>query len=429
MRKALLAAYFYPPSPAIGAVRPAGLVKYLPEFGWDVVVVTPKLPGHTRSGARVIETGYRNRLTEWKRKLGFNPTQGLHQQVGLPLSTQQKRRLPHTRVIELVKSILAFPDPTTGWIPFATRAVQDYKGLPEFDAIISTSPPVSSMLLGRQLKKLLGKPWIADFRDLWAARLSKSYLKPLQAQVERRALAHADALVTVSEEWAARLRKRYSDKAVFSILNGYDPDDFAEPAPPLTEQFTITYTGRLYSGRRDPTPLLKAVRELVDAGTLPASKLRLRFYGPLEPWLPALVRDCKLEQITEVCDSVPREQSLKLQRESQLLLLLGWDNPHETGWHTAKLFEYLGSKRPILAVGGSPGAVAQVLKHTKAGVHVQSDRETKDFLVAAYADYAANGSVRYQQDASAVAQYTHREMARQFAAVLNSTVENSARKY
>ena len=247
-------------------------------------------------------------------------------------------------------------------------------------------------------------------------------MKPLQAQVEKRTLAHADALVTVSDEWAGRLRKRYADKPAFSIPNGFDPDDFSQPGPPLTEQFTITHTGRLYAGHRDPTPLLKALRELIDEGRLPADKVRLRLYGPLEPWLPTLVGNFKLEDITDVRDSVPREQALKLQRESQILLLLGWDDPRETGWHTAKLYEYLGAKRPILAVGGAPGAVAQVLRHTQAGLHVQSDSELKDFLMAAYAEFASTGRVPCQQDADAVAQYTQREMARKFAAVLDSTL-------
>ena len=127
-----------------------------------------------------------------------------------------------------------------------------------------------------------------------------------------------------------------------------------------------------------------------------------------------------------MCDSVPREQALKLQRESHILLLLGWDDPRETGGHTGKLFEYLGSKRPILAVGGSPGAQTQVLRRTKAGVHVQSDRELKDFLVAAYAEFARTGGVCYQGDANEVKQYTHREMARKFATVLNSVIENAS---
>jgi hypothetical protein len=240
MRKALLVAYFYPPGPSIGALRPAGLAKCLPEFGWEVVVVTAKLPGHTRSADGVIEIDFRDRLTDWKRKFGLDPSQGLHQQIGLPLATERKASLPHTKIIRLAKTILTFPHPTTGWIPLATKAVQEFEGVHEVDAIISTSPPITCALLGRRLKALLGKPWIADFRDLWADRISKSRLKPLQAQIEKRALAHADALVTVSDEWAARFHKRYGDKLIFSVPNGYDPDDFAQPGPPLTEQFTIT---------------------------------------------------------------------------------------------------------------------------------------------------------------------------------------------
>ena len=85
--------------------------------------------------------------------------------------------------------------------------------------------------------------------------------------------------------------------------------------------------------------------------------IRIRFYGSIEPWLPALVQSFGLEDVVEVGRNVSREEALRRQRESQVLLMLCWSDLRETGQHTGKVFEYLGARRPILAIGGSRGVV------------------------------------------------------------------------
>jgi hypothetical protein len=110
---------------------------------------------------------------------------------------------------------------------------------------------------------------------------------------------------------------------------------------------------------------------------------------------------------------------LRSQAESQLLLLIGWHDLRERGQHTGKLFEYLGSKRPILALGGSHGVMSEVLEETGAGVHALTKEQLRDALVKAYGAFRNAGRVPYEGQDTKVKNYTHQEMARRFALVLD----------
>jgi hypothetical protein len=105
------------------------------------------------------------------------------------------------------------------------------------------------------------------------------------------------------------------------------------------------------------------------------------------------------------------------------LLLIGWHDLKERGQHTGKLFEYLGSKRPILALGGSYGVMSEVLEETGAGVHALTKEHLREVIVKAYSAYRNTGQVPYEGRASKVKNYTHREMARRFAELLDGLVK------
>jgi glycosyltransferase involved in cell wall biosynthesis len=420
MKRVLLIAYAYPPCPEIGALRPAGLAKYLPRFGWEPTVLTVKLPGLRPSCAAVMETGDEDVLQAWKVRLGLEGKRSLHEQLGLPLTQKRDSQLMHTKVLFAMRYLLAFPDSTKGWIPFATQALHEIKKSMTVDAVLTTSPPVSAHMIGQKAKEMFGCPWVADLRDLWSQNLAQGndLVRLLERSVERKTLRDADALVSVSEPWADRLRECYPDKSVFSITNGFDADDFRPKPEALTPSFTITYTGRLYEGKRDPTPLFEAIQELIQDGAMSREVVRVRFYGSIEPWLPALVRSFGLEDVVEVAGTVSRDEALRRQRESQILLMLCWSDLRETGQHTGKVFEYLGARRPVLAIGGSRGVVTDLLEQTKSGMHAQCKEELKSTLLRWYAEHRQTGRVLCRGDERKIHAYTHEQMAKKFAEVL-----------
>ena len=155
MRRVLIIAYAFPPRPSAGSPRPGGLAaKYLPEFGWQPTVLTPQLPAGKKPAAGLIETGDQDILSDLKRKLGMDGNRGLHEQFNLQLSSTPHSDFLHTRIIRKVKSVLTFPDPAKGWVPFAKQALNEFAKRERVDAVISTSPPISSHLIAYEAKKL-----------------------------------------------------------------------------------------------------------------------------------------------------------------------------------------------------------------------------------------------------------------------------------
>ncbi len=422
MPRVLLIAFRYPPTEAIGAMRPAALAKYLPQLGWQVTVLTPKVKQRA-ADPRLIETDYQDVIANWKNRLGLDGKVGVHEQLGLPVSSKPRSNFLHTSVLDLAKNVIAYPDETKGWIPFALSEIEQLRDRrTKIDAILTTAPPITAQLIGCKAKQILGCPWVADFRDLWSQNLASPHpvLRSLQAGLERRTLKTADALVTVSKPWAECLQKHHPAQTVLTIENGFDPDHFNALSKELTRKFTITYAGRLYQGQRDPKLLFEVLADLINEEVMRPEDVQVRFYGPVEPWVTAQVQQYGLDHVVAVHGLVPRSESLQRQAESQVLLLLGWADPRETGQHSGKLFEYFGASRPILAIGGSRGVLTEALDETHAGVHALSKEQVRNFLVKAYGEFKATGHVPYQGEETAINRYTHFRMARQFADLLNS---------
>ena len=206
------------------------------------------------------------------------------------------------------------------------------------DAILSTAPPITSHVIARQAKEILKCPWIADFRDLWANNLDnpngsffgcRSY--PGKEMVEYggrsghgfSSLGRPPARIFSREAGACHYQRLRSRR----FCRQFRFDD---------RYFSISYTGQLYAGRRDPTALFEVVHELIVEGIIDRKQMRIRFYGPIEPWVEPLVERYDLKGVVEIHGSIDRSEALQRQQESQLLLLLGWANPQETGQHTGQ---------------------------------------------------------------------------------------------
>ena len=159
---------------------------------------------------------------------------------------------------------------------------------------------------------------------------------------------------------------------------------------------------------------------MISEGRLDRRAVKVRFYGATEYWLEKEIRRFGLEDVVSLNPRVPRKIALEKQRESQILLLLNWDDPGEIGVYTGKVFEYLAARRPILAVGGPRGVVTELLEETGAGVHALGYEQLKHILLEFWEQYTTHGYVPYRGSEERIAKYSHREMARRFAELLDS---------
>ena len=416
-KKVLIIAYFFPPHNAIAAQRAGGLSKFLPEFGWDPTIITTRLPSPPEPGLHVVETEGSDILLEWKRRLRFPVDKTFREN----LRQTGEKETPVDLFLNSAREILAYPDYNKGWysqvMPVARRLLEGG----EYDAIISTAGPYTAHRIACSLKKEYGIPWVADFRDLWTQNHHYSFGRVrtfFEKRLEIRTLSDADAITTVSSPLAAKLATLHRSP-VHVVTHGFDPgilnpDNSPEPG------FSIHYTGRIYRGKMDPEPFFRMVRNALDRSLVGAGDIRIHFWGSFEPWLGDLIRSYSLDTIVRLHDQVPRDKAIGIQRSAQVLLLLAWNDPQEDGVLTGKVFEYLAARRPILAMGSSGKGIAALLEETQAGTFAHNDEELETMFLRYYRQYTTGGYVLYSGRDTAVNALSHRNMAGQFASLLDS---------
>jgi glycosyltransferase involved in cell wall biosynthesis len=278
-----------------------------------------------------------------------------------------------------------------------------------FDLIVATSPPEVVLMVGRRLAARTGTPWVADYRDLWFRDmlLYRSRLTAwLSGPLNRWLVGGAAALVTVSRGLEERL-SRYLGREVIVSYNGFFDDEKPGATPPPDGKRHIVYTGRLYPGKRDPEPLFRALVALrTEQPDLP-SRLAVDFYGFDDPWLRNLIEHHGVGDCVKLHGFVSYRESVAAQRSADVLLFLDWMDTAAEGVLTGKLFEYLGSRRPILSIGPRKDSeAARLIEEVQAGITLVAQAEIvahlRDLLVAAPPAVPATAAARYSRDRQAL---------------------------
>jgi glycosyltransferase involved in cell wall biosynthesis len=363
--KVLLVTMYFPPAGGGGVQRPLKLAQYLPALGIETHVLAPDDPKwvHRDPDLRVPTQAWVHRA----RYLGpraRKPAEELRAADGLERALVQA---------QVTARRLLLPDASVTWnltaIPAAIRIARR-EGI---DAVITTSPPPSVHFVGAAVQKATGVKWIADLRDSIVANqhrrddstAARARQKAVE-QVARLVASQADAVTCVSEAIAEEVRGLDARGVVRVIANGCDFDDFAGLEYVPGERFRITHTGSFF-GSRDPKPFLQAFHD-ADLDAV------VRFVGDFRSadreWADALGLGDRLDLV----DYLPRADSLRLQRDSEALLLLVPEaGGRGRGVLSGKVFEYIAAGRPILAVVPPDGAAADLIRETGSGVVAAPD--------------------------------------------------------
>jgi glycosyltransferase involved in cell wall biosynthesis len=260
------------------------------------------------------------------------------------------------------------------WLPALLRVVRKLLAQEAYDCLITTSPPESAHLLGLGLGRR--RPaWIADFRDGWTFEPTGEPF-PIAAQrllerwLERRVARTADVAVGATQPIANDLERRLGAYAA-CVPNGWDPRLDPRVADPISSQpgpTTLVYTGTLIGPRRsDPQPLLEAlVRTRSDPR---AGHIRLLHAGRLTTEEREMIDRSGVGDTFEHLGTLDRASAVALQRSAAALVLLTSRNSSES---TGKLFEYLFSGRPIIALAEANEA-SRIVRQTNTGITVPPD--------------------------------------------------------
>jgi len=411
-KRVLFIAYNFPPAGGAGVQRSLKFIKYLPEWSWQPIVVTTTpdaYPVHDESLWADVPA-----RTPVYRVKGYD-VNGL------------RPRFTHPGLAKLLAALnvaLMLPDAALFWARLARTAVRRAVAQHQPCLIYSSSGPASVHLLGLWAKQTFDMLWVADFRDPWSEnRLIPYYpgYRAINRRMERRVLNLADRIVTVSEPLAAdlsRLSKR-GQPPVLVIENGYDDEEVVPLPPRPTERFTITYTGA-FSRLRRPGAFITAVEQLTASGQIPLDQIRVIIAGK--------------DTARHVPDRPPFERSGYLSHDAlsgiraqtDLFLFLQDNLPESQGAYSAKLFEYLGSNRPTLAITYPGNVGAQLVECARAGRATHYDPPEIAAAILHFYRAWQTGEFDYAPDWTIIRQYTRRNLTARLAAEFNRLVDSEA---
>lgn len=435
MKKVLIIANLFHASPRI-----PGIAMHLKEFGWEPVIIAPSLkedpknllgfPRDFTEKIRIIETDYSGDIFSFFRKIlvffGFKKEKSILGQVKRKAGAKKQLSLID-RIFRFYAALFAYPDEEKKWKNIAFKAAEDILSREKFDAIISSSSPVTAHIVAKKIKEKYGIFWIADFRDLWTQNHDYSHpfiRKIFETRLEKRTLKLADVLITVSEPLARDLKSLHKGKETFCVTNGFFPEELNFPPMPLDKKFLITYAGNIYAGKQDPKDFFLALNQLIEEKIIDRNNVRVRFFCGITPWLDKEINDLNLRDIVKVCEKVKRSEAVKKQNESQILLLIYWGDKSQKGWQSLKIFGYLAAQRPILVINGAgEDVVEETIKKTRSGAYARDIFQIKECLKKFYNEYQNTGKVLYSGDMEEINKYNYRQKAREFAYIIEKRLK------
>ncbi len=391
MNKVLIITYYWPPSGGAGVQRWLKFSKYLPQYGWEPVILTVD-PSYATYPAIDSSLGneipgnieiHKTRATDWFRIY-------LKDKSKIP-SAGFARNMDNSfkgKLSRFIRGNFFIPDPRKGWNKYAVEKACELINKYKITTIVTTSPPHSTQLIGLELKKKYpGLKWISDLRDPWTDIYYYELFYPtfisrkIDAYFEKSVLTNADIITTVG----ATLGKHFESKVpgignkIKIIHNGYDETDFENIEVKLPQKFTISFTGSI----SDSYPIdgfLKAVRKVLKN----EKNLLLSFTGLVSKDQKKEITAYIEEKNLEFADYADHKDAIRQMMTSSVLLLVIAKHPENRSFLSGKLFEYIASGKPVLCLGPVDGDAANILNNSGAGKCFTYDDETgiAEFIIS-----------------------------------------------
>jgi len=405
--------------------------KYLPGFGWEPIVYTPE-----KQNAPALDDTLLNDISRdltvirkpiWEPYSAYKMLTGRKkdENLGAAFASGEKSSKFLENTSNWIRSNFFIPDARKYWIKPSVNFLKKYIKENGIDLIATTGPPHSMHLIGLKLKELTGIRWLADFRDPWTDIDFYDQLKltgwanKRHHSLEKRVLQKADLVISVSESNRSQLLKK-ADAKIEVITNGFDESDFQNIVLKLDKKFTIAHIGT-FMANRNPKVLWEVLSELLRENHEFNNDFELHLVGKTDTSIFESLKQWGLTEHVRQTGSLAHDEAIQTQRNSQVLLITVNKTGDTKGMVTGKIFEYLVSGRPILAIGPEDGDLAYILKNTGTGVI--SDFETKkglkDNILAYYKDFK---SKKLKVNPRNLDAYSRRNLTKTMADFLNTLV-------
>ncbi|TKG90129.1 glycosyltransferase [Puteibacter caeruleilacunae] len=434
MKRVLIITYYWPPSGGAGVQRWLKFSKYLPENGWQPVVFTPENPE-----IPVVDESLKKDIPEqvevvkipiWEPYQLYKRFAGIKKEDKIQpgFATDRKKSALVEYVSLWTRGNLFIPDARKFWIGPSVKYLKQYLKDHPVDAIVSTGPPHSMHLIALKLKKHFDIKWIADFRDPWSTMdyLDKMHLSSLawkrHRQLEQKVFDKADHVLSVSNTWASEMNIKDRSK-VSVITNGFDGKDFENDTDVAEDDsFNIVYAGIL-SEYRIPHGLFEALNALMEGNDEFYEKTKIIIYGSIDQEVYRVLENYpKVKERFIFKGYVAHDEVIEKYKKASLLLLILNNSHIVKGNIPGKFFEYLGSGKPILAIGSEEGDVAEILHSGNHGAFVTGNDVSrfKERLLAFFKGDSTSADISKGD----VSKFDRKNLTKALVEILNGPMKN-----
>ncbi|MEJ5350034.1 MAG: glycosyltransferase [Melioribacteraceae bacterium] len=353
MYKALVLAYYYPPMGLSGVQRILKFTKYMPKFNWQPVVITTGNVAYYAHDFSLLkeaeDAGIQIIRTE---AFDINSIIGKKvQTVNIPKEFLRK-------TFSNLSKVFFIPDNKKSWAKKAYLTARELLQKEKFDVLFVTIPPYSSFVYAAELKKEFHIPLIVDYRDLWFenhfAFYPTPYHKSKNKKLEYNSLKAADKIIVINRRIKEKLLTNYpflSFDEIIIIPHGFDPEDFdvnVDEKLKSTSKLRFTYSGVFYENIT-PEFFLKAFKKLSVERPDLAANIELEFIGLFRDEYKKLINELNLNEFVKIHGYIEHKEAVKKLLASNILwMMIGNNLRNADTVSTSKLFEYFGSRKPIL---------------------------------------------------------------------------------
>jgi galactitol-specific phosphotransferase system IIB component len=382
--KLLIITYYWPPAGGPGVQRWLKFVKYLPDFGVQPIVFIPENPTYPIVDENLIKE-VSDKVIILKRKI-FEPYQlasflskNKTKKMNSGIIPNQKKQSFLDKLFLWIRGNLFIPDARIFWVKPSVEFLEKYIVENSIDTIVTSGPPHSLHLIGLELKQKLKLKWFADFRDPWTTigyhkslRLS-NYAAKKHKELEYKVLNSADTIIVTSNTTKTEFQ-HITTKPIAVITNGYDTENVGKQA--LDSKFSLAHIGSFLS-ERNPKILWETLVELLIEIPDFKSHLEIKLIGAVSQEILETISGFGLNLYLNNLGYVSHYEAIAHQRKSQVLLLVEINSEDTKSIIPGKLFEYLVSGRPIVAIGPNGSDFAEIIANTNAGVFFDYSEKMK----------------------------------------------------
>lgn len=426
MKKVLIIAYYWPPAGGPGVQRWLKFVKYLPDFDIEPIVYVPENPNYPITDETLLDDIPDN-LTILKQpikepyKLAALLSKKESKRISKGIIHRPKSQGFVEKLMLYIRGNYFIPDARKNWLKPSVKYLSKYIQENKIETIITTGPPHSLHLIGLQLKQKSGVKWLADFRDPWTTIGYHNKLKlsnksaEKHKRLEKEVLMNADEIITTSYTTSKEFQK-IVNKDIKTITNGYDDQENINLE--LDKLFTCSHIGSLLS-ERNPEILWKAFQELINENEAFKKTFQLNLIGVVSEDVLQSIYKHDLKNHVTLIGYVSHLEAIKYQKQSQVLLLIEINSEETKCIIPGKLFEYMVSERPIIAIGPQDSDMENIIKQTNTGNYFgYTDFESLKSIILKHFEAFQNGNL--QTHAIGLQKFHRKELTNELAILIHN---------